>query len=332
MDEPTDPGETTTRRGWLSALAQSARRRAQEGAEALGPEGLPGLLAQVDPFGDAAPDAAGTSGARIAAAWRRPARAPDRAVSVDELIAMAHEEGLTGRDEALSELARSSLRMTSVVPRCADAWISTTDAWVDVSGSEVLLAQINLTATAVAGSGLPTGSWLVLFAGTDDEPSGGEGLHAHGVLLEHPAEISSVVEPVALASELVLPRIWHEAVQALDLDDAESAAYGRLRARVQDMQGVERDDDGEPSIAYHRLLGYPDDTTGTMPSECAGPVAEGAGPAEPAESAGGPGSAGPADWRLLAQVSVGEFRRAYVWIRDADLRVGSFAELRAFVR
>ena len=68
--------------------------------------------------------------------------------------------------------------------------------------------------------------------------------------------------------ELVLPRRWHEAVDALDLDDAESDAYVRLRTRLQNLQGVESDDDGGLGIAYHRLLGYPNETTGNMPGQC----------------------------------------------------------------
>ena len=314
MDEPTDPIETTTRRGWLSALARTARQRVQEGAEALGPEGLPGLLAQIDPFSDAGADRSGGPDSAAGVTSRRPARAPDRAVSIDELITMAHEEGLTGRDDALRSLARLSLRMTSVVPRCAEAWISTADTWADVSGADVLLAQINLAATAVSGSGLPTEGWLVLFAGTEAEPSGGEGLTANGVLLESPAAPPGSLEPVGLGPELMLPRVWSDAVQALDLDDEEADAYDRLRMHVQERQGVELEDDGGWETAYHRVLGYPDDTTGTMPSECAGTTSD------------------PAEWRLLAQVSLGEFRRAYLWIRDADLRSGSFENLRAFVR
>jgi hypothetical protein len=314
VDEPTDPIETTTRRGWLSALARTARQRVQEGAEALGPEGLPGLLAQIDPFSDVGADSSGGPDSAAGATSRRPARAPDRAISVDELITMAHEEGLTRRDDALRSLARVSLRMTSVVPRCAEAWILTDDTWADVSGADVLLAQINLAVTAVSGSGLPTEGWLVLFAGTEAEPSGGEGLTAHGVLLESPAAPAGTLEPVALGPELMLPRVWSDTVQALDLDDEEADAYDRLRMHVQERQGVELEDDGGWETAYHRLFGYPDDTTGTMPSECAGTTSE------------------PAEWRLLAQISLGEFRRAYLWIRDADLRRGSFENLRAFVR
>ena len=92
--------------------------------------------------------------------------------------------------------------------------------------------------------------------------------HAHGVVLDFPAAISDVATPVALGPELVLPRRWHEAVQALGLDDTEADAYDRLRTRAQLLQGVESEDNGGPDIAYHRLLGYPNETTGSMPADC----------------------------------------------------------------
>ncbi len=135
MDESDDPPEMSTRRGWLSALARTARSRAQEVSDAVGPGGLPGLLNEP---GQSVRDGGG----------REPARAPDRAVSVDELIALAHDEGLTRHDDAIRSLARLSLRMTPVVPRCAEAWIETSDSWVDTPGSELLLAQINLGAAS----------------------------------------------------------------------------------------------------------------------------------------------------------------------------------------
>ena len=316
MDESGDPQEMSTRRGWLSALARTARSRAQEVSEAVGPGGLPGLLGQVGSL-----DVGGAVGATAAsehvpgaqaAGGRDPARAPDRAVSIDELIALAHDEGLTRHDDEIRSLARHSVRMTSVVPRCAEAWINTSDAWLHAPGSELLLAQINLAAAAPE-SGLPTDGWLILFAGCDDESDGAPVVHAHGVLLDDPAAVTADAEPVALGPETVLPRPWHEAVQEIDFDGTELAAYGRLRERVQDLQGVERDDDGGVNIAYHRLLGYPDETTGSVPSERHVSASE----------------AG--EWRLLAQISIGARRRAYLLIAATDLAAGTFTNLRAFV-
>ena len=300
MDESDDPQEMSTRRGWLSALARTARSRAQEVSDAVGPGGLPGLLNEPNP------------GVRDGGG-RAPARAPDRAVSVDELIALAHDEGLTRHDDAIRSLARLSLRMTPVVPRCAEAWIETSDSWVDTPGSELLLAQINLGAASAPGTGLPTDGWLVLFASCDADGDGVQAFRGQGVLLDQPAAVTGGAEPMALGPETVLPRPWHEAVQAVDFDGTELAAYGRLRARLQDLQGVERDDDGGVNVAYQRLLGYPDETMGGTPSEWD------ASPSNPGE------------WRLLVQVSVGHSRRASLWIRAVDLDEGTFSDLRAFV-
>ena len=80
MDESSDPPQTTTRRGWLTALTRDARTRVREAAreanDAIGPGGLPGLLGQLDPFdGDA--NVGGTYGAPpLDGSGREPARAP----------------------------------------------------------------------------------------------------------------------------------------------------------------------------------------------------------------------------------------------------------------
>ncbi len=314
MDKPDDPEEMSTRRGWLSALARTARIRAAEVSEAVGPGGLPGLLEQVGSLDGGALAVGAEVAAPPSTGGREPARAPDRAVSIDELIALAHDQGLTRHDDELRALARRSLRMTSVVPRCAEAWIDTSDAWLQTPGSELLLAQIDLGAALAPGSGLPTEGWLILFASFGEEATGEYVVRGHGVVLDDPAAVIEGAQPMALGPETVLPRPWHEAVQEIDFDGTELAAYGRLRAQLQELQGVEGDDDGGVTIAYHRLLGYPDETTGSMPSECEVSAAE----------------AG--EWRLLAQISIGRSRRAYLWIQAGDLAQGEFSNLRAFVR
>jgi hypothetical protein len=74
---------------------------------------------------------------------------------------------------------------------------------------------------------------------------------------------------------------------------------------VHESQGVEDDGDGGLEIAYQRLLGYPNETTGSMPSECARALDEWA--------------VRPNQWRLLAQLSGRTGGRLYIWIRDPDL-------------
>jgi hypothetical protein len=327
MADPTDP-EISTRRGLLRALAQTAARHTREGVEAVGPGGLQGLLNPDQSPGDMVADA--PRWGVTARPARHPARRPERAASLDELLAFAHAEELTERDDELRRLAMRSLRMTTTEPANADAWILTSDDWI-TAGDEVLLALINLNATTIHHCELRVIGWLALFAQVGDSSIGSGAMHAHGVVLDLPAVIPDAAEPVALSPELVLPRRWHEAVQALDFDDTETEAYARLRARVQLLQGVENADDGGSGIAYHRLLGYPNETTGTMPSECCHALrdwsaAEGLG--SDLVDAVLPSY----EWRLLTQISVGERRRAYLWIRRTDLHTGEFGKLCAFVR
>jgi Domain of unknown function (DUF1963) len=249
---------------------------------------------------------------------RTAARAPSRALSVDELIELAHSEGLTERDDALRDLAQCSLRMIPIDPPRADAWILTSDEWTTPGGHEVLAAQIDLAAAAAHQLALPSKGWLILFVGGVEGADDSDPRPAHGVVLDFAAEVAGVLEPMALGAELVIPRLWHEAAAALEFDEGEAAAYINLRARLHELQGVEDDDDGGPEVAYHRVLGYPNETTGIMPSECVRPV-----------SGDSPESG---QWLLLAQISVGAWRRLYIWIRDTDLELESFEQLCAFVR
>ena len=305
----------TTRRGLLRVLAQNARERAREVAPIIRSARLD-LEAIAPGFGEHEPDAPGVQGAPEYV--RTAARVPAQPTSVDELIDVANSEGLTDRDGELRALAQCTLRMTPTDPSCAGAWVLTSEEWTAPGGSEVLAAQIDLSAAAAHQSVLPRDGWLALFVGPVPGAVDSEARPAHGVVLDFPAEPAAALEPMALNAELVTPRRWHEAVEALEFDDIEADAYVRVRARVRDLQGVEYDEDGGVEVAYHRLLGYPNETVGTMPWECVRAVPEDAPQ--------------PGQWRLLAQISVGAWRRLYVWIHEADLELGRFDNLCAFVR
>ena len=327
MSDRIEP-ELATRRGLLRALVDTAKHRTREAANALGPRGLPGLLDSDERPSDAVADA--TLPGMTTRPARRPARRPEQMASLDELLALAHEEGLTQRDDELRGLAVCSLRMTPVEPADADAWILTSEDWIAAS-DEVLLALVNLKATTVHDRELPGTGWLALFVRAGDAALGSEVRLAHGVVLDLPAAIPDGAQPVAISPELVLPRRWHEAVQALEFEVPEAETYDRLRTQLQLLQSVEIDEDGGSDIAYHRLLGYPNETTGSMPADCARTLCESSAtdglkpylvePALPSH-----------DWRLLTQISVGERRRTYVWIRRTDLNAGEFGKLCAFVR
>jgi hypothetical protein len=261
---------------------------------------------------------------------RHAARALARAPSLDELLELAHEEGLTRRDDELRALARRSLRMTPAEQGHGDAWILTGDDW-GAAGGEVLLGLINLAAASAHDYGLSGTGWLVLFVASGDGSADFEARRAHGVLVDMPPAVSDAAEPVVLSPELVIPRRWHEAVQALEFDDSEVEAYDRLRTRLQAFQGIESDDDGGAQIAYHRLLGYPNETTGNMPQDCVRALRDWSA-ADGLESDPVHPPLPSHEWRLLAQISVGQWRRAYVWIHRTDLDAGEYGNLCAFVR
>jgi hypothetical protein len=327
MDELIEP-DASTRRGLLRALARTAARQTREGAAALGPGGLEALLA-----GDEPPSARSQGAAAPimpAMPARSPARATARAASLDELLALAHAEGLTQRDDELRALARRSLRMTPTEAARADAWILTGDDW-GAARDEVLLALIHLAATSAHDCCLPGEGWLALFIESSDGSIDSEARRAHGVLLEMPAAIPNGAEPVALSPELAIPRRWHEAAQALEFDDSEADAYDRLRTQLRVLQGIENDDDGGLRIAYHRLLGYPNETTGNMPPDCVRAQRDWSAAAGLETDPGAPALPS-REWQLLAQISVGRRRRAYVWIHQTDLEAREFGRLVAFVR
>ena len=208
--------------------------------------------------------------------------------------------------------------MTSTDPAASGAWILTGGGWAAPGGSETLVAQIDLAVATAHQPVLPREGWLVLFVGPVGAGADSEPRPAHGVVLDFPTATGPALEPMALNAELVIPRLWHEAVQALGFDEVEAEAYARVRARLRELQGVEDDDNGGLAIAYHRLFGYPNETTGSMPSDCA--------------RAAGEDSPHPEHWRLLSQNSLDSQRRLYIWIRDSDLRLGRFERLCAFVR
>ncbi len=74
--------------------------------------------------------------------------------------------------------------------------------------------------------------------------------------------------PVELSTEMMLPRVWAAPVTALMFVETEQSAYIRLRERVAELQGVPVEDGDAEGVARHHLLGYPTETSGSMPLEC----------------------------------------------------------------
>lgn len=224
-------------------------------------------------------------------------------VTFDELLAHAETLGLADRARAIAKLVSPSVRLT---PH---------DDGRSTVGGDQCLAQIDLASLAGLGvtPPLPADGWLRC---TDDGVT----------VLSAPAPVTGA-QSVAPSLELSLPRVWAAPVVALDLDDEERATWQELRIWLADRQHVELHDRTPDFLGLHRLLGYPDETSGDMPLHCE-LLASGA------ELGDEPPRLHPlarevekrvGRWRLLLQLSTGGRERAYFWIAREDLDAGDFA-------
>jgi hypothetical protein len=367
----------SSRRAFLRDFARNAAGGMREvtGAE---DEPLPSPSASLHPPASAPP----------AAPPRSPARAAERCLSVDELLALAAEEGLPGRDAALRRLARRSVRLTPPVDGeggardeagerdgagdgdAAGAWLggvpslAAGDEWPAwAAGRLSAVAQLDLADPALegfaaaaadparaaeAGAAEAGGAWpfpragrLLFFFDTDRAPSGLQAAQrgAARVLLEPQGTVAARGgQPLRLSTELTLPRVWAPAVAALGLDGDEHDAYVRVRRELALRQGVEPEDDGGPSVAYHRLLGHPDETSGTMERVCELTARE--LDAAPPSQLDLVSASDASRWRLLLQLTVEEplaWRgepgvRLFFWIAAEDLAAGDLSRVWAIPR
>src|SRR5439155_8468429 len=161
---------------------------------------------------------------------------------------------------------------------------------------------------------------------------------ADGQLLEPaPSERATFgLCPLALSRELTLPPAHSFQLDPLDLDETELAAWGLLRARLAELQGVVVEEHSPGPLALHRLLGHAEPVYGReMELDCqlaanGLDLSEGEGYADPKRDELEPGAA---EWRLLLQLSSDPelgwswsepFGRLYFWIRADDLIAGNF--------
>lgn len=334
----------SSRRGFLRSLMRESARSASEASRLLN---VPGLslppLEPLDPSPPPIPPVpAGPQPAR--------ARAATTTVTVDALLELAVEHGLGDRRDALAALARPSVRLTTPTldDDPAGPWLHEPAgglldeaSWPVWSGERLtLVAQLDLAHPALRDVDLPLpddGRLLFLWAAAQ-APAGdrahhagaGRVLHVPGGLFPSPQTRVSV--------ELTLPRVWFAAVQALDLDPTEHDGYLKLRRRLATLQDVELDDGFGDPVAYHRVLGYPNETSGLMPLMCeltdAGKDADLDGADDAARERA-------ARWRLLLQVTAtaggawslgGESGRLYLWIAEEDLRAGDLTRVRAIAQ
>jgi hypothetical protein len=332
----------SSRRGFLRSLMRESAKGATEAGRLLNVPGLPLPPRQPPP----APPAPERRAPVLERAW--PACA---AVPVEALHELVDDHGLSGHRDAIAALARHSVRLTSPTLQDDPAgdwlaepsdWLLDDDEWPVWDGERLtLVAQLDLTDPALRDVELPlpsTGRLLFLWA-TAQAPSGQLARHAGaGRVLHIPAR--GALAPAARVSvELMLPRVWAAAVQALRLDPAEHDGYLALRRRLATLQDVELDDSFGLPIAYHRVLGYPNETGGLMPLTCE--LTSSGRDATDLDAADDDVGVRARRWRLLLQLTAdegaswslgGESGRLYLWIAEEDLRAGDFSRVRAIAQ
>jgi Domain of unknown function (DUF1963) len=274
-----------------------------------------------------------------------------RTVSIEELLSRAPEFGLEGRSEALSELARLSLRM---VPSAHTAPVGLE------FGGRPLMAEGQewpswqdrpLTFLGQVEAGEPLGR-LLFFYDVTGRPSGCLAAHRGSARVlranerrlapaEGPAQPATAVAG-QLAGELVMPRASSGRVESLELSEDERDAWESLRGELASLQGTEPAD--RPAGVFrvvHRVFGYPDETGGEMPLTCelasAGEdVIEGRAHFHPQAAKLERRSS---RWELLAQLS-GDGKlgwpwvaqRLYFWVDGEALAAGDLEQVWAISR
>jgi hypothetical protein len=304
--------EASDRRGFLAAMA----RRAAQGAREIAKDaGNPGKM--IARYVDLAPEPED-----VAPALRPEARAPTRCASIEELRGLVEDCLLSHRTDALEALALPSVRLTPSSPADGAGWLASAAALSRASAGngegEILVGQVDLSSVAAAGTEPAQPAWLGLYLGP--APGGPkDAWPARAVLTDSPEDAALDARPVAAWPELTLPRVWAAPVEDLSLDETERDAYTELRWRLAEAQGLDGDDGGGVHLSYHRLLGYPNETTGLMPAACAVAIAS-----DPEHAH--------RHWRLLAQISLAESYRLYFWTRSSALERGELEPVVAFRR
>jgi hypothetical protein len=287
---------TTNRRGFFGR----AWREALTAAPKLAPRPLAGVSGLTDsPAAPPEDPALPPFSSPIAAA---PVAATE-GLTLEDLLAHASEVGLAHRRDAIRSLARWSVRLTP-----AAGGRSRLGTAPDV------LAEIDLS--SVVAPELPTYGRLRFDA---------DAVHH----VDDAATVGADGESLEATRELLLPRVWSDGVEALALNNEERDGWQALRVWLAERQGVELHDQASGFLALHRLLGYPDETSGDMPLTCE-LLADGAVLDEPyprmhpraPEVASRTGR-----WRLLLQLSTGGLQRVYFWVAAEDLRAGDFSQV-----
>ena len=357
-----DVTEASDRRNFLKLLVNKAAVNAREANVALGPlsplNRQPFGLASLRPDPSSEPEAPETPDPRSSV----PATAVARTADIEELMALADELGLGGRSDVIRSLAVESVRLTHVdrddSSGCHSRFGGRPDLplsakWPTWRGERLpFVMQLDLAEPVLLEhTDMPNSGLLLVFAERTGEATGLHPSHVRSVrtvLVDPPAPQEADRRqsglPIQLSTELSLPREWSADVQSLNLDEDELSAWGVLRTRLAQRQGVQLTDAGsDPPPALHRLFGFADETTGAMPLACelmaAGHDVSDGYPAMHPEAAASETAAG--RWRLLLQLSAdpdlgwswgAEACRLYIWVDRDDLVRGKLDAGRPFRR
>jgi hypothetical protein len=326
--------DSTNRRGFLRALVRNAGEALADAAGATRDEVAEPPVRRPEPE----PPPSVPDPAPAAAPLLRQAPPVTRTLSVEEVLDLAAEEGLEGRRDALRRLARRSTRLTPALEAPATSAIGRPEETAQRDGTVATVAEIDLADPALAGGALPDSGRLVVRIVVPRRAPVARCARAQVSVA--PGEPALDGLPVLLSTEVILPRVWAAPVRVLDLDDDEHERYVRLRERVAELQGVTADDDGADGVARHHLLGYPTETSGTMPLACE-LVARGLDPDTPAGDVPEEAVAASGRWRLLLQLTQAErsgvilgagVTRLFLWITEDRLAQHDFSEVWAIAR
>lgn len=188
--------------------------------------------------------------------WASPAR---RLVTLNDLRALLAEHDLEGRAADVSALAKVSIRLVPSDPAERDPGTETP------AGGE-LRAFVDLRDPVIRehADALPACDGALLIRCRGDEEARGA-VRAQARLDQASPRGHSVCGLKVHASpELVIPRAWSEPVESLGLSERERDGWSRLRETLAERQGVSPSDSTERTHLLHRLLGYPDDRTGSL--------------------------------------------------------------------
>jgi uncharacterized protein YwqG len=274
-----------------------------------------------------------------------PARPTTAAVDEETLLALCREAGLAHRADEVRRYARVSFRLTrgdatsrsrlGGLPEVPPGFV-----WPSWHGRALgFLAQVDLAEAATVDSEtiLPHRGLMLFFYDLAARPSGlspADDGSCRVLVVDRDLAAAEAhapalpVCPLELSRELMLPGGWSFHAEELDLTPEERDTWDELRDRLAGAQGVELEETGVSRSALHRLLGYHEEIGREVEIDCALAAAGlDAGDFDVYAAQRPALEADARRWRLLLQVSAEDpdgFERLYVWVRDDELRAGTF--------